>query len=142
VYDYTFSFNGFTAVLTPAQAARLAQQPNVVSVSPDERRFPLTDNTPIDLQLTGPNGLWAQGSNGTVGENVIIGVIDTGIWPEHPSFSDERDLGHDPPNTDRDLVYGPPPAQWHGRRESGEQFSQQDCNNKPIGGRLFSRRLE
>jgi Subtilase family/Fibronectin type-III domain/Peptidase inhibitor I9/PA domain len=142
VYDYTFSYNGFSAVLTPAQAARMSQQPNVVSVSPDERRFPLTDNTPIDLQLTGPGGLWAQGPNGTVGENVIIGVIDTGIWPEHPSFSDERDLGHDPPNTDRDLVYGAPPAQWHGRCESGEQFSQQDCNNKLIGARWFSRGLE
>ena len=142
VYDYTFSFNGFAAVLTPAQAARLAQQPNVVSVSPDERRLPLTDNTPIDLQLTGPNGLWAQGPNGTVGEDVIIGVIDTGIWPEHPSFSDERDLGHDPPNTDRDLVYGPPPPTWHGRCVAGEQFSAQDCNNKLIGARWFSRGLE
>jgi Subtilase family/Fibronectin type-III domain/Peptidase inhibitor I9/PA domain len=142
VYDYTFSFNGFSAVLTPTQAARLAQRPNVVSVSPDERRFPLTDNTPIDLQLTGPSGLWAQGPSGTVGENVIIGVIDTGIWPEHPSFSDERDLGHDPPNVDRNLAYGPPPATWHGRCEAGEQFSQQDCNNKLIGARWFSRGLE
>ena len=36
VYDYTFSYNGFYAVLTPAQAASLARQPNVVSVSPDD----------------------------------------------------------------------------------------------------------
>jgi hypothetical protein len=141
-YDYTFSFNGFAAQLTRGQAALLAQQPNVVSVSQDELRQPMTDNTPIDLQLTGPNGLWAQGPNGTVGENVVIGVIDTGIWPEHPSFSDETDLGHDPPNVDRDLAYGPPPSTWHGRCESGEQFSQQDCNNKLIGARWFSRGLE
>src|SRR6186997_3137127 len=78
-YDYTFSFNGFAAQLTPAQAARLAQQPNVVSVSKDELRQPMTDNTPIDLGLTGPDGLWASGPAGTVGEDVIIGVIDTGI---------------------------------------------------------------
>src|SRR5829696_6738550 len=90
-YDYTFSFNGFAAQLTPGQAARLAQQPNVVSVSQDELRQPMTDNTPTDLGLTGPDGLWASGPGGTVGEDVIIGVIDTGIWPEHASFSDETD---------------------------------------------------
>ncbi len=65
-------------------------------MSPDERRQPLTDNTPVELGLTGPSGLWAQRRDGTVGEDVIIGVIDTGIWPEHPSFSDQADLVHDP----------------------------------------------
>jgi hypothetical protein len=139
-YDYTFSFNGFAAQLTPKQAARLAQQPNVVSVAADELRQPMTDNTPVDLGLTGPDGLWAS-NGGTVGENVIIGVIDTGIWPEHPSFSDERDLGHDPGNTDTDLVYGPPPSYWHGKCEAGELFSAKDCNNKLIGARWFSRGL-
>jgi hypothetical protein len=140
-YDYTFSFNGFAAELTPGQAARLAQQPNVVSVSPDELRQPMTDNTPTDLGLTGPGGLWSSGAKGTVGEDVIIGVIDTGIWPEHPSFSDEIDLGHDPGNTDRELAYGPPPADWHGKCEAGELFSADDCNNKLIGARWFSRGL-
>jgi hypothetical protein len=140
IYDYTFSFNGFAAQLTPKQAARLAQQPNVVSVSADELRQPMTDNTPTDLGLTGPNGLWASGG-GTVGENVIIGVIDTGIWPEHPSFSDEVDLGHDPGKTDRNLAYGAPPSYWHGKCEAGELFSVDDCNNKLIGARWFSRGL-
>jgi hypothetical protein len=138
-YDYTFSFNGFAAQLTPGQAARLAQQPNVVSVSQDELRQPMTDNTPTDLGLTGPDGLWASGPGGTVGEDVIIGVIDTGIWPEHASFSDETDLGSDPGNTDLDLAYGPPPADWHGKCEAGELFSVDDCNNKLIGARWFSR---
>jgi hypothetical protein len=140
IYDYTFSFNGFAAQLTPAQAARLAQQPDVVSVTPDEIRQPMTDNTPVDLGLTGPSGLWAS-NGGTRGEDVIIGVIDTGIWPEHPSFSDELDLGHDAGNTDTDLAYGPPPAHWHGKCEAGEQFSANDCNNKLIGARWFSRGL-
>jgi Subtilase family/Fibronectin type-III domain/Peptidase inhibitor I9 len=140
-YDYTFSFNGFAAELTAAQAARLAQQPNVVSVSQDEIRQPMTDNTPTFLGLTGEDGLWASGVDGTVGEDVITGVIDTGIWPEHPSFSDETDLGHDPAKTDTDLAYGPPPAYWHGKCEAGELFSRDDCNNKLIGARWFSRGL-
>jgi len=96
-YDYTFSFNGFAAELTAAQAARLVQNPNVVAVNPDERRQPMTDNTPRELGLGDPSnpaapGLWATGGPGgtpAVGENVVIGVIDTGIWPEHPSFADD-----------------------------------------------------
>lgn len=139
-YDYTFSFNGFAAQLTAKQAAGLLQQPNVVSVSPDEVRQPTTDNTPGFLGLSAPGGLWDQlGGQGHAGEDVIIGVIDTGIWPEHPSFSDEVDLGHDSGHTDKNLAYGPPPSYWHGKCESGEQFSQQDCNNKLIGARWFSR---
>lgn len=140
-YDYTFSFNGFAAELTPQQAARLAQQPNVVAVSADELRQPTTDNTPTELGLTGPGGLWATGGpdGGTaVGEDVVIGVIDTGIWPEHPSFSDQSDFGYRPGNTGKALrVYGPPPADWFGKCEGGEQFSAQSCNNKLIGARYF-----
>ena len=56
----------------------------------------MTDNTPTDLGLTGAGGLWATWRPGTVGEDVIIGVIDTGIWPEHPSFSDQADFAFTP----------------------------------------------
>jgi hypothetical protein len=52
-------------------------------------------------------------------------VIDTGIWPEHPSFADTG--------------YGPPPAGWSGECQAGEQWSQQHCNNKLIGARYFEK---
>ena len=38
------------------------------------------------MGLTYPGGLWAKGFDG---EDIVIGVIDTGIWPEHPSFQDD-----------------------------------------------------
>jgi subtilisin family serine protease len=141
-HDYAFSFNGFAAVLTPAQATRLAQQPNVVAVDADERRQPLTDNTPSELGLTGPGGVWATGGPGgseAVGEDVIIGVIDTGIWPEHPSFSDQSDFAFRPGNAGNALrVYDDPPAHWHGICQSGQLWSQRHCNNKLIGARYFA----
>ena len=141
-HDYAFSFNGFAAVLTPAQATRLAQQPNVVAVDADERRQPLTDNTPTELGLTGAGGVWATGGAGgseAVGEDVIIGVIDTGIWPEHPSFSDQTDFAFRPGNAGDALrVYDDPPAHWHGICQSGQLWSQRHCNNKLIGARYFA----
>lgn len=139
LYDYRFTFNGFAAVLTPGQAAAIAAMPEVVSVEPDEVRRLTTDNSPDFLGLTAEGGLWDQlGGQGNAGEDVIIGVIDTGIWPEHPSFSDQVDLADRTGKSGkRTLAYGPPPDDWHGSCDSGEQFSQDDCNNKLIGARFF-----
>jgi subtilisin family serine protease len=138
-YDYHYSLNGFAAVLTAVQAAKLSSNPAVVSVELDQLRQVTTDNSPTFLGLDAPGGLWDDlGGQGAAGEDVIVGVIDTGIWPEHPSFSDQLDLS-DPEGASgsRNLAYGPPPADWHGTCQSGERFSQRDCNNKLIGARYF-----
>jgi subtilisin family serine protease len=135
VYDYRYSFNGFSAVLTPAQAAALQARPDVTRVWVDELRQPNTDNSPDFLGLTAPGGLYDMGYDG---EDVIIGVIDTGIWPEHPSFSDQTDLADRPGNSGkRTRAYDAPPAEWHGACQSGELWSQDDCNYKLIGARYF-----
>lgn len=124
LYSYTYTYNGFSAVLTPAQVATIAAMPDVVAVAPEEVRQLQTDNSPDFLGLTAPGGLWDQlGGQGMAGEDVVVGVLDTGIWPEHPSFADDG--------------YGPPPADWFGGCTSGERFSQNDCNNKLIGARFY-----
>ena len=60
LYDYTYSFNGFSAHLTAAQANKLAADPDVISVSPSETRYSDTSSTPTFLGLTAPGGLWDQ----------------------------------------------------------------------------------
>lgn len=139
LYDYNISFNGFAAKLTPAQAAALQSRPDVVRVWADASRFIQTDNSPDFLGLSAEGGLWADlGGQGSAGENIIIGVLDTGIWPEHPSFSDQADLSDcEGRACRRTAVYEPPPANWHGTCVSGEQFSQNDCNYKLIGARFY-----
>ena len=58
----------------------------VVAVQKDSLARPLTDATPAFL---GATGVYPQlGGTSTAGEGVIVGVLDSGIWPEHPSFAD------------------------------------------------------
>ena len=136
-YDYVYSLNGFAAVLTPGQVEALQTRPDVLTVWVDELRQKTTDNSPDFLGLMNTDGgLWADMD--LTGEDIIVGVIDTGAWPEHPSFSDQVDLADRPgASGKRTRVYGPPPAHWYGTCQSGELWSQDDCNNKLIGARYF-----
>ena len=139
LYAYRYSFNGFAARLTPGQVARLQANPAVRKITQDRLDKPLTDNTPDFLGLSAAGGIWSQaGGQGSAGEDVIVGVIDTGIWPEHPSFSDQTDLAARPGRTGkRSLAYDAPPSYWHGTCQAGELWSQDHCNNKLIGARYF-----
>jgi subtilisin family serine protease len=124
VYDYVYSLNGFAAVLSKAQVAKLRATKGVVSVQQDHFSQPATDSSPTFLGLNEPGGIWSQlGGQGSAGEDVIIGVVDTGLWPEHPSFADTN--------------YGPAPAGWNGTCQSGEQWTQTNCSDKVIGARYF-----
>lgn len=135
IYDYTVSFNGFSAVLNASQADMIKQQPGVVHVWEDELRQATTEHSPGFLGLSAPGGLWEMGYKG---EDVIIGVIDSGIWPEHPSFSDQISMvDRSGKSGKRTLAYSTPPADWYGSCQSGELWSQDDCNNKLIGARYY-----
>ncbi|HEX5823644.1 MAG TPA: S8 family peptidase [Candidatus Limnocylindrales bacterium] len=134
VYDYTTSFNGFAARLTAAEANKLAKDKDVTSIVPDEVRTLDTSSTPAFLGLSDPGGLWSQlGGVGRAGEDIIIGDIDSGIWPEALSFSDR--VGKNPLGTG--LAYKKPVG-WHGTCQTGEQWDKHDCNNKLIGARYYN----
>ncbi|GER31809.1 subtilase family protein [Striga asiatica] len=62
------------------------------------------------------------------GKGVIIGVLDTGIWPESESFNDEG----------MDDV----PKQWNGTCQTGEAFNSSNCNKKIIGARYYLKGYE
>lgn len=138
-YDYVYSFNGFAAQLTGAQASKLASLPNVVSVRPDEVLHIDTSNSPGFMGMNNSGGIWDQvGGVGNAGEDVVVGIVDSGLWPENPSFSDQTDLADRPGNSGkRTRAYGAPPSDWYGTCQSGEQWSQDDCNYKVIGARYY-----
>jgi subtilisin family serine protease len=144
IHNYSHTYNGFSARLTDSQVNALRNHPDVVNVYQDELHQPATANTPEFLGLTGPGG---QHTLGIKGENVIVGILDSGIWPENPSFSEDAQVS--------ELSYTAPPARWNGVCNEGSvgEFVDDngvvvyndatapadtfECNNKLIGARYF-----
>jgi hypothetical protein len=137
VYDYRYSFNGFAAELTSAQVEALRAAPEVISVEKDEMRLPDTTSTPAFLGLSAAGGFWDQlGGVGNAGEGIIVGMVDSGIWPESLSFSDRTGTNGNA-SKDGKLSYHQIPG-WHGKCTPGEQFTASDCNQKLIGAQWFN----
>lgn len=137
LYSYTYTYNGFAAELSASAAAKLADAEGVVAVTPDEIRQLDTSSTPDFLGLTDEGGLWEQlgwpadanKKTDGAGEDVIIGIVDSGIWPEHPSLSDRDEKGK--------IAYQQIPG-WHGKCTPGEDFDASLCNQKLIGAQYYN----
>ncbi|CAL2263894.1 unnamed protein product [Prunus armeniaca] len=115
VRSYKRSFNGFAAKLTDQEKEKLSNMNEVVSVFPSR---PLQLQTTRSWDFMGFNEKVKR--NAGVEGDIIVGVIDSGIWPESDSFKDEG--------------FGPPPKKWKGACEGGKNFT---CNNKVIGARYY-----
>ena len=137
LYSYTYSYNGFAARLSAAQANKLAVSKGVVAISLDKMYNVDTSSTPTFLGLDAEGGLWDQlGGTGKAGEGIIIGVVDSGIWPESLSFAD-RVNANGVPSTKGSKVFQQIPG-WHGKCSPGENFTATNCNQKLIGARYFN----
>lgn len=129
IYDYSVAFNGFAAVLTGAQAALLARSPGVVAIFENEKQHLDTMSTPDFLGLSDSDGAWSQRF---VGDRMIIGVVDSGIRPESPSFSETPAAKPDGTGV---LPFGS--IRFGGICQPGEQFDANDCSNKLVGARFY-----
>ncbi|KAG4933066.1 hypothetical protein JHK87_047068 [Glycine soja] len=125
-YSYKRYINGFAAILDEDEAANVSMHPNVISVFLNKERKLHTTNSWNFLGLE-RNGVFPHDSvwKKTKGEDIIIGNIDTGVWPESKSFSDEG--------------FGPIPKRWRGICQTEDKFH---CNRKLIGARYFYKGYE
>lgn len=128
LYSYDTAYHGFAAFLDPDQVESLRQSDAVLGVYEDTVYSLHTTRSPRFLGLDAEFGFWAGHSNQDLDQashDVIIGVLDTGVWPESKSFDDS----------------GMPeiPAKWRGTCDSGPDFSPTLCNKKLIGARFFSK---
>ena len=155
LHSYRYGLNGFSARMSPATANKLANRSDVLRVWEDEVRQLTTIDSRTFLGLfDNEDGL--RGPQELDGEDVIIGVIDSGIRPEHRALRDTRES--DRPRLCRsswaersllgmwlcgrftrqpDVLLFEPPENWNGTCQSGESFSEGKCNNKLIGARYF-----
>ncbi len=155
IYSYRYTLNGFAARMSAAQANKLARMNEVLRVWEDEVR-PLATNFSADFLGLFDPVVGLRGTLGLDGDGVIIGVIDSGVAPEHPALQDTREA--DRPrlcqsvwadvsllgrwlcsryNRMEDVQIFDPPENWNGICETGPQFAATNCNNKMIGARFF-----
>ncbi|XVE99662.1 hypothetical protein REPUB_Repub03eG0219000 [Reevesia pubescens] len=108
------SFDGFVVELTEEEARKMAGMSGVISVFPNEKRNLHTTRS-WDFM-----GFSEQVERTASESDIIIGVLDTGIWPESESFNDKG--------------FGPPPSKWKGICQTTTNFT---CNNKIVGAQYY-----
>ncbi|PKA54204.1 Subtilisin-like protease [Apostasia shenzhenica] len=126
-YSYDNAFHGFAAMLTEAEAEQLEFQPGVVTILPETVYRMHTTRSPQFLGIV-PESHNGHMSAALAAHDVVVGVVDTGIWPESPSFSDRG--------------MPPVPSRWKGACEIGRGFNISNCNRKIVGARIFYRGYE
>ena len=115
VYRWTTALNGYAVRLSAAQARDLATDPAVVRVERDAVR-----------RLAGrpaTGGLGADDLPQVGGAGVVIGMVDTGLWPDSPLFADVRGLGR-------------APRDFRGRCATGPGWDAELCDRKIVGRAL------
>ncbi|CAN0907429.1 Subtilisin-like protease 4 [Linum grandiflorum] len=121
LYAYHEVVSGFSARLTPEEVKSMEDNNHFISARPEKSFKRHTTHSPkfLGLQQQQLGGFWSQDAN--FGKGVIIGVLDGGVLPSHPSFSGQG--------------MSPPPTKWKGKCEFN---SSSMCNNKLIGARSFN----
>ncbi|KAE8713483.1 CO(2)-response secreted protease [Hibiscus syriacus] len=127
IHSYKNGFTGFAAHLSADEAHSIAKRQGVVSVFPDPvlelhttRSWDFL-NFQTSVVIDSNPGL---NSNSTSHDSdAIIGILDTGIWPESESFNDK--------------AMGPIPSRWNGTCAAAQDFNTSNCNKKIIGARSY-----
>ncbi|CAN1322935.1 CO(2)-response secreted protease [Linum perenne] len=127
VRTYKHRISGFAARLTADEARSIAKQPGVVSVIPDTYyQLHTTRSWDFLKYETGVEIYSNPGPSQTTsppGSDVVIGIIDTGIWPESKSF------GGDSMNQKL--------SGWNGTCMTTSDFNSTSCNGKIVGARFY-----
>ncbi|KAL8160162.1 hypothetical protein V2J09_001699 [Rumex salicifolius] len=109
LYSYTHLLNGFAIHVDSEQ---------------------MTTHTPEYLGIS--SGVWPTlGGARNSGNGVVIGMIDTGVNPNHPSFSRVSS-----PISDRSTFDN---GKFKGSCSSGDQFPPTACGDKIVGAQYFAR---
>ena len=129
LYDYNYTYAGFSAQMSHDEATKLAKTSGVKSVEPSEIQHQDTVDTPRYIGMSGKGGAWQQaGGIDKAGDGVIIGMIDSGYVPERASFAPLKTT-----KASDALIK----KKWKGTCQVGTE-EPVACNNKVIGARYFN----
>ncbi|KAM0897248.1 hypothetical protein ACQ4PT_022693 [Festuca glaucescens] len=124
LYSYGTVMHGFAVRLTEGEARRMSAVPGVTRVYKDKVYHTQTTRSPWFMGLHDDFGAW---QDSEFGDGIIIGFIDSGIWPERASFNDTG--------------LGPVRSSWRGKCVDAEGFNATLlCNNKLVGRKVNSNR--
>ncbi|XP_018468529.2 subtilisin-like protease SBT3.13 [Raphanus sativus] len=137
IYSYQHGFSGFAALLTSSQAKKISEHPSVVHVIPNRilklkttRTWDLLglSQSQVPSSFSSPSSVKGLLKETNMGSEAIIGLLDTGIWPESEVFNDQG--------------FGPIPKRWRGKCKSGKDFNATiHCNKKLIGAKYYIKGL-
>ncbi|PKA58889.1 Subtilisin-like protease [Apostasia shenzhenica] len=127
LYSYTHLLNGFALHATSEETIEILRNTRRIRLLQEDVKISkLTTHTPDYLGISA--GAWpAVGGAENAGGGVVIGFVDTGINPNHPSFANLRPKS------------SPKSTKYKGKCQIGEGFSVSSCNGKIIGAQFFAR---
>ncbi|TPW72774.1 S8 family serine peptidase [Schumannella sp. 10F1B-5-1] len=146
-YSYSLTVNAFAADLTAQQAAELRADKRVAALDLDDvhhltKAVPSTDF----LGLSGDDGVWAElGGTDRAGEGVVVGVIDSGIAPENPSFAGDAlagSAGAKPWTAGGSILFQKGDGDLYSGvcqpgKNADQQWTGNECNTKLVGARYY-----
>jgi len=125
-YSYRWVYGGLALSVPAGRIRDLLHVPGVVAVQED--RLEHVQALPRNYRFVGAPSAWSRlGGSRTAGEGVLVGVLDTGIWPEHPMLADE---GIEPPGGSFRCEFGDGTDP-----QLGDPFT---CNDKLAGAYAFT----
>ena len=141
ISTYQVVLNGFSAQLTTDAAARLAAIDGVAAVYPDQILRP--DGMPSRRAAGAATAATlGTGVAPTGGAGVVIGLIDTGIASDNPSFAGDRLAsvkGADPYLVGNTVVVDKADGrQFRSARFTDEDWTRSDYSTKLVGAQFFA----
>lgn len=127
------NIDAFAAFLSEEEASYVSEMEGVVSVFPNKGRSSLQTTRSWEFienveGLIGSNKEYSLAKKAKFGKNIIVGMLDSGVWPESKSFDDKG--------------MGPVPKRWNGICEEGDSFNSSSCNKKLVGARSYVKGYE
>ncbi|EKE76734.1 S8 family serine peptidase [Gallaecimonas xiamenensis] len=122
--QFQLAINGMVAQLSQAQAQRLAELPEVAHIERVQMRQLLSDT---GAKHIGAGDVWAGNTAsgvGYLGDGMVVGIIDTGVNSDHPSFADTGADG---------VKIANPLGSGHYLHDCTKAGFEDRCNDKLIG---------